>query len=162
MTSSADQSFELFKDAKLRLDEANKVLSFSEDVLERLRYPKAMLTASIPVRMDDGSLRVFKGYRCRYDDTRGPTKGGIRFHPSASQDEITALAFWMTIKCAVVGLPFGGAKGGVKVDPKELSHAELERLSRGYIRAFADFIGPERDIPAPDVYTNATIMGWMM
>ncbi len=152
----------LFEDAKQRLDEARAHLSFSDDVVERLRYPKALLIASIPVRMDDGSLKVFKGYRCRYDDTRGPTKGGIRYHPLANQDEVTALAFWMTIKCAVVGLPYGGAKGGVVVDPKELSHQELERLSRGYIRAFADFIGPERDIPAPDVYTNATIMGWMM
>lgn len=105
--------------------------------------------------MDDGALRVFTGYRVQFDDTRGPTKGGIRFHPDVNLDEITSLSFWMTIKCAVVGLPFGGAKGGIKVTPKELSLLELERLSRGYIRAIADIIGPKRDIPAPDVYTNA-------
>ncbi len=156
------QTIDLFQDAKIRLEKANKVFPMSEDVQERLRYPKFLLSASIPVRMDDGSLKVFKGYRCRYDDTRGPTKGGIRFHPDVSADEVTTLAFWMTIKCAVTGIPYGGGKGGVVVNPKDLSHKELERLSRGYIRAFADFIGPERDIPAPDVYTNATIMGWMM
>jgi len=112
--------------------------------------------------MDDGSLRTYAGYRVRYDDSRGPTKGGIRFHPSASVDEVQSLAFWMTFKCAVLGLPFGGGKGGVAVDPKELSQLELERLSRGYIDRIADFIGPEIDIPAPDVYTNELVMGWMM
>jgi glutamate dehydrogenase (NADP+) len=153
---------DLFADAKRRLENANQVFPLSEDVAEHLRHPKATLGVSIPVRMDDGSLRVFQGYRCRYDDTRGPTKGGIRFHPGVNEEEIKTLAFWMTVKCGVVGLPYGGAKGGVIVNPKELSHRELERLSRGYIRAIADFIGPERDIPAPDVYTNSTIMGWMM
>jgi glutamate dehydrogenase (NADP+) len=111
--------------------------------------------------MDDGSLSIFEGYRVRHDDTRGPTKGGIRYHPGVSLDEVKALAFWMTCKCAVVGLPYGGAKGGVTVNPKELSHLELERLSRGFIREVADFIGPDTDIPAPDVYTNEMIMGWM-
>ncbi|MEX0706986.1 MAG: Glu/Leu/Phe/Val dehydrogenase, partial [Woeseia sp.] len=111
--------------------------------------------------MDDGALRFFPSWRIRYDDTRGPGKGGIRFHPDVSAEEVTALSFWMTIKCAVVALPFGGAKGGVCVDPKTLSRLELERLSRGYIRAFHDLIGPDRDIPAPDVNTNDTIMGWM-
>ena len=124
--------------------------------------PKAVLQVSIPVRMDDGSLRVFKGYRVRHNNHRGPTKGGIRYHPNVSLDEVKALAFWMTCKCAVVGIPYGGAKGGIIVDPRELSHMELERLSRGFIEEAANFIGPDVDIPAPDVYTNARIMGWMM
>ncbi len=111
--------------------------------------------------MDDGSLRTFPGYRVRYDDTRGPTKGGTRFSPDVNIDEVQALAFWMTFKCAALGLPFGGAKGGVTVDPKELSLLELERLSRGYIDQIADFIGPDVDIPAPDVSTNELVMGWM-
>jgi glutamate dehydrogenase (NADP+) len=112
--------------------------------------------------MDDESLRVFEGYRVRHDDTRGPTKGGIRYHPAVDLSEVKALAFWMTCKCAVVGIPYGGAKGGIVVDPKQLSKLELERLSRGFIQRIADFIGPDIDIPAPDVYTNPMIMGWMM
>jgi len=111
--------------------------------------------------MDDGSTRYFEAYRCRYNDILGPTKGGIRFHPGVTLPEVRALAFWMTIKCAVVGIPYGGGKGGVIVDPKKLSPLELERLSRAYVRAMADFIGPDTDIPAPDVYTNERIMGWM-
>jgi len=111
--------------------------------------------------MDDGALQFFPAWRIRFDDTRGPGKGGIRFHPDVSAEEVAALSFWMTIKCAVVNLPFGGAKGGICVDPKALSRMELERLSRGYIRAFHDLIGPDLDIPAPDVNTNDTIMGWM-
>jgi len=151
----------LFDDAKTRLKKVLPLIKLPEDIIKRLAQPKLNLTVNIPVRMDDGSLRVFTGYRVQYDDTRGPTKGGIRFHPDVCIDEITSLAFWMTIKCAVVGLPFGGAKGGVVVDAKLLSKLEIERLSRGYIRAIADIIGPKRDIPAPDMYTNATIMGWM-
>lgn len=151
----------LFEDAQSRLTEVMKYITLSDDVISRMKFPKRTLIVSIPVRMDDGRLRVFKGYRVQFDDTRGPTKGGIRYHPSVNLDEVTSLSFWMTIKCAVVGLPFGGAKGGIEVAPKELSLLELERLSRGYIRAIADIIGPKRDIPAPDVYTNATIMGWM-
>ncbi|MEB3340692.1 Glu/Leu/Phe/Val dehydrogenase [Okeania sp.] len=152
----------LFDDASRRLEKALKYVSLSEDTKERLKYPKATLIVSIPVRMDDGSLRVFQGYRVRYDDTRGPTKGGIRYHPNVSIDEVKSLAFWMTFKCAVMSLPFGGAKGGITINPKELSRMELERLSRGYIDAIADFIGPDVDIPAPDMYTNPMIMGWMM
>lgn len=152
----------LFADASTRLEKALKYVSLSEDVTEALKYPKSSLTVSIPVRMDDGSLRVFQGYRVRYDDTRGPAKGGVRYHPNVSLDEVQSLAFWMTFKCAALSLPFGGGKGGITVDPKALSKLELERLTRGYINAIADFIGPDVDIPAPDVYTNATIMGWMM
>lgn len=152
----------LFADASKRLQTAMKYVSISEDALERLKYPKSSLNVSIPVRMDDGSLKIFQGYRVRYDDTRGPAKGGVRYHPNVSLDEVQSLAFWMTFKCAVLNLPFGGGKGGVTVDPKALSKLELERLTRGYIDAIADFIGPNVDILAPDVYTNAMIMGWMM
>lgn len=155
-------SHSLFADASTRLEKALKYVSISEDASERLKYPKTSLSVSIPVRMDNGSLRIFQGYRVRYDDTRGPGKGGVRYHPNVSMDEVQSLAFWMTFKCALLNLPFGGAKGGITVNPKELSRQELERLSRGYIEAIADFIGPDVDILAPDVYTNATIMGWMM
>ena len=152
----------LFKEASERLVEAAKHVIISSDTVERLKQPKAVMIVAIPVRMDNGDLRLFQGYRVRYDDTRGPTKGGIRYHPSVNLDEVESLAFWMTFKCAVVGLPFGGAKGGINCDPKQLSMFELERLSRGYINAVADFIGPDVDIPAPDLYTNPMIMGWMM
>lgn len=151
----------IFEEAIGRLDSAAPHVDIDPEVLAKLRHPQALLQVSIPVRMDDGSLRVFEGYRVRHDATRGPTKGGIRYHPDVRLDEVKALAFWMTCKCAVVGIPYGGAKGGIIVNPKELSNLELERLSRGFIRQIADFIGPDRDIPAPDVYTNARIMGWM-
>jgi glutamate dehydrogenase (NADP+) len=152
----------LFSDAAQRLKEALNHVSISPDTVERLQHPKASLQVSIPVRMDNGDMKIFTGYRVRYDDTRGPTKGGIRYHPNVNMDEVQSLAFWMTFKCAVLNLPYGGAKGGITVDHRTLSRFELERLSRGYIDAIADFIGPDVDIPAPDVYTNARIMGWMM
>ena len=152
----------IFDDAISVLDRAAAYADIDPEAIEKLKHPRAMLTVSIPVRMDDGSLRVFTGYRVQHDNTRGPTKGGIRYHPNADIDEVKALAFWMTCKCAVVGIPYGGAKGGVTVNPKELSRMELERLSRGFVQQVADFIGPDIDIPAPDVYTNAMIMGWMM
>lgn len=160
MNSSAGLS--LFQDALTRLDQAFPYANIEEESLEKLKHPKAILEVSIPVRMDDGSQRIFTGYRVRHDDTRGPTKGGIRYHPDVSLDEVKTLAFWMTCKCAVVGLPYGGAKGGITVNPKELSPLEIQRLSRRFIEQIADFIGPETDIPAPDVYTNQMIMGWMM
>ena len=156
------QQPDIFTDAIKRLDEAFQYTRIHPEALERLKHPKLIIQVSIPVRMDDGSLQVFEGYRVRHDDTRGPGKGGLRYHPQVNLLEVKALAFWMTCKCALVGLPFGGAKGGVIVNPKKLSHLELERLSRGFIKEIADFIGPEVDIPAPDVYTNAMIMGWMM
>ncbi|MEH6471135.1 MAG: Glu/Leu/Phe/Val dehydrogenase [Halopseudomonas sp.] len=153
---------DVFDDALKRVRQLGERAAISSEVVESLMRPKAMLTAALPVRMDDGSTRYFTGYRCRYNTVLGPTKGGIRYHPQVSQSEVQALALWMTIKCALLGLPFGGGKGGVIVQPKELSPMELERLSRAYVRAMADFIGPDVDIPAPDVYTNARIMGWMM
>ncbi|HEX7127422.1 MAG TPA: Glu/Leu/Phe/Val dehydrogenase [Thermodesulfobacteriota bacterium] len=147
--------------ALTRLDEAARHLDIDGDVLEKLKYPRETLQVRLMIRMDDGSRKSFMAWRCRYDDTRGPTKGGIRFHPDTTAEEVETLAFWMTFKCAVANLPYGGAKGAVRVDPRRLSKAELERLSRAYVQAFARVIGPERDIPAPDVYTNAMIMGWM-
>lgn len=157
-----DGSDSIYEDAIERLDNAAKFAEIEDEALEKLRHPKAILQVSIPVRMDDGRLQVFQGYRVRHDDTRGPTKGGIRYHPDVHLGEVKALAFWMTCKCAVVGIPFGGGKGGIIVDPKQLSRMELERLSRGFVAQIGDFIGPETDIPAPDVYTNSMIMGWMM
>ena len=131
------------------------------ETLLRLSAPRRILEVSIPVRMDDGTLQIFCGYRVQYDDSRGPFKGGIRFHPQVDLAEVKSLALWMALKCAVVDVPFGGGKGGVRVDPRNMSQAELERLSRGYVRAIADVLGVERDVPAPDVYTNARTMAWM-
>ncbi|WP_269931858.1 Glu/Leu/Phe/Val family dehydrogenase [Aminobacter sp. HY435] len=151
----------LLDHALVRLDEAAKHLSVDADVIEKLKFARETTKARLMIRMDDGSRKSFLSWRCRYDDTRGPTKGGIRFHPESTADEVEMLAFWMTFKCAVMNLPYGGGKGAVQVDPRKLSKAELERLSRAYIQAFARIIGPDRDIPAPDVYTNSMIMGWM-
>jgi glutamate dehydrogenase (NADP+) len=151
----------LFLDARRRLNHAIQFFPISPDVEEQLKYPKSSLAVSVVIRMDDGSRRAFKGFRVRYDDSRGPAKGGIRYHQNVTLDEVMALAFWMTFKCAVVGIPYGGAKGGICVDTKELTKTELERLSRTYIEMIVDMIGPEVDIPAPDMYTNEIIMGWM-
>jgi glutamate dehydrogenase (NADP+) len=147
--------------ALIRLEEAASHLNIDQDVLEKLKYPRETTKMRLLIRMDDGSRKSFLAWRCRYDDTRGPTKGGIRFHPDSTIEEVETLAFWMTFKCAVMNLPYGGGKGAVRVDPRTLSKSELERLSRAYIQAFARIVGPNRDIPAPDVYTNAMIMGWM-
>ena len=152
----------ILTDALTRLDTAAKFAKIDPEVIERLKYPLASLDVSIPVRMDDGHLQVFTGYRVRHNNICGPTKGGLRYHPKVSLDEVKALAFWMTCKCALIGLPYGGAKGGVIVDPKKLSRLEVERLSRNFIQEIAHFIGPNKDIPAPDMYTNPMIMGWMM
>ena len=147
--------------ALTRLEDAAQHLHLDSDVLEKLKYPRETTKTRLLIRMDDGSRKSFMAWRCRYDDTRGPTKGGIRFHPDSTMDEVETLAFWMTFKCAVMNLPYGGGKGAVQVDPHTLSKAELERLSRAYMQAFSQIIGPDRDIPAPDVYTNSMIMGWM-
>ncbi|HWU19183.1 MAG TPA: Glu/Leu/Phe/Val dehydrogenase [Devosia sp.] len=147
--------------ALVRLEEAASHLQIDQDVIEKLKYPRETTKTRLLIRMDDGSRKSFLAWRCRYDDTRGPTKGGIRFHPESTIEEVETLAFWMTFKCAVMNLPYGGGKGAVRVDPHTLSKTELERLSRAYMQAFATTVGPDRDIPAPDVYTNAMIMGWM-
>lgn len=156
------EKFDLFEDTVSRLNQVSKIISIDSEALEKLKYPKSILQVTIPVRMDDGSLKMFTGYRVKHDDTKGPTKGGIRFHPTLDIEEVKMLAFLMTFKSALIGLPFGGSKGGVIVDPKALSRLELERLSRGYITQIANFIGPNIDIPAPDINTDAMIMGWMM
>ncbi len=141
---------------------AADVLELNPGMREVLRNPKRQLTVSIPVKMDDGSIRVFPGHRVQHSIARGPSKGGIRYHPGVTIDEVKALAMWMTWKCAVVNIPFGGAKGGVTVDPKALSAGENERLTRRFTSEIAIILGPDRDIPAPDVYTNSQTMAWMM
>lgn len=133
-----------------------------EKKIERLKQPQRIIQVSLPVKMDDGTQQIFQGYRVQFNNSRGPYKGGIRFHHNVSLDEVKALSFWMAMKCAVADLPLGGGKGGIIVDPKKLSMGELERLSRGYGKAVADFVGPDIDVPAPDVNTNGIIMGWML
>jgi glutamate dehydrogenase (NAD(P)+) len=150
-----------FDIAQAQLDEAANILQLDPAVHAYLREPVRELHVTLSIRMDDGSSRVFKGFRVQYNDSRGPTKGGIRFHPEETIDTVKALAAWMTWKCAVVDIPLGGGKGGVICNPKELSTSELERLSRAYIRQVGRIIGPEMDIPAPDVYTTPQIMAWM-
>jgi glutamate dehydrogenase (NAD(P)+) len=151
-----------FKIVQKQLDEVAQVVGLEPHVHEMLRWPKLEIQVTFPVQMDDGSVRIFRGFRVQYNDARGPAKGGIRYHPQETLDTVRALAAWMTWKTAVMDLPLGGGKGGVVCDPKHLSQGELERLSRAYVRAIAHFIGPERDVPAPDVYTNPQIMAWMM
>ncbi len=151
-----------FAIAQRQFDEAAAILGLDEATREMLRWPMREFHFLIPVRMDDGSVRVFRGFRVQYNDARGPAKGGIRFHPEETIDTVRALAAWMTWKTAVMDLPLGGGKGGVVCNPKELSPTELERLSRGYIRQVARFIGANIDVPAPDVYTTPQIMAWMM
>jgi glutamate dehydrogenase (NAD(P)+) len=151
-----------FKIAQAQLDEAAGIMNLEKDVHEYLRWPQRFLEVRIPVRMDDGSTKTFQGFRCQYNDARGPTKGGIRFHPEETADTVRALAAWMTWKTSVADLPLGGGKGGVVCNPKKMSQGELERLSRGWVRAVAQIVGPEKDVPAPDVYTNPQIMAWMV
>lgn len=141
---------------------ACEALKIDVAVCELLKEPMRTLNVSFPVKMDDGSIRVFNGFRCQHNDVLGPTKGGIRFHPQVDMNEVKALAAWMTYKCSLLGLPYGGGKGGVEVDPRTLSKAELERLARCYIRAIAPIIGDHKDIPAPDVNTNPQIIAWMV
>lgn len=147
---------------KQQIDRAAQLLGVDDGIVNILKKPARVLSVSFPVKMDDGSIRVFEGFRSQHNDALGPTKGGIRFHPDVTMDEVKALSMWMTFKCSVIGLPFGGGKGGVICDPRELSKAELQRVSRGYIEAISSLIGPDKDIPAPDVYTNPQVMGWMV
>lgn len=151
-----------FAIAQRQLDECARILNLDDSVRENLRVPMRELHVSIPVRMDNGKIRVFQGFRVQYNDARGPTKGGIRFHPDETIDTVRALAAWMTWKASVVDIPLGGGKGGVICNPKEMSQGELERLSRAYIQAISQIVGPEKDVPAPDVYTTPQIMAWMM
>lgn len=152
---------DLLRNTQEQLGKVTKHLNLPNELLNILRVPERIIEVNFPVKMDDGSVKVFKGFRSQHNRTRGPYKGGIRFHAGVSRKEVMALSMWMTWKCAVVDIPFGGGKGGVIVDPKKLSQPELERLSRGYIRAVAPLIGEKIDIPAPDVNTNSQVMAWM-
>lgn len=151
-----------FENAMKQLDMAATIMNLDKNIHAILQAPKRVLTVSIPVKMDNGETKVFTAFRSQFNDALGPFKGGIRYHWNVSLDEVKALSFWMTMKCAVVGIPLGGGKGGIIVNPKELSEGELERLSRGYIRQIYKYIGPTQDVPAPDVYTTPQIMAWML
>ncbi|MEI7024579.1 Glu/Leu/Phe/Val family dehydrogenase [Paenibacillus sp. y28] len=142
--------------------EALSKLGYPDEMYELLKEPLRLLTVRIPVRMDDGHMQIFTGYRAQHNDAVGPTKGGVRFHPDVNEDEVKALSIWMSLKCGIVDLPYGGGKGGIICDPRKMSFRELERLSRGYVRAISQVVGPSKDIPAPDVMTNSQIMAWMM
>jgi glutamate dehydrogenase len=154
-----DNSLKEFQET---LREAIEVLGYPHQVYDFLKTPMRFLEVSIPILMDNGETKTFQGYRAQHNDAAGPTKGGIRFHPDVTPEEVKALAGWMSLKCGITGLPYGGAKGGIICDPRQLSLTELERLSRGYVRAVSQVVGPTKDIPAPDMYTNSQIMAWML
>ncbi|MFH1352422.1 MAG: Glu/Leu/Phe/Val dehydrogenase [bacterium] len=145
-----------------QLDKVAKKMNLDPGIHEKLKHPKRILIVSVPIKMDDGSIRVFEGYRVQHNLERGPAKGGIRYHPDVTLDEVKALAMWMTWKCAVVRIPFGGAKGGIACNPEEMSLNELERMTRRFTSEIGIIIGPDKDIPAPDVFTNAQVMSWIM
>ena len=153
---------DVLKSTQTVIHRALEKLGYPEEVYELLKEPLRMLTVKIPVRMDDGSTKIFTGYRAQHNDAVGPTKGGIRFHPDITEIEVKALSIWMSLKCGIVDLPYGGGKGGIVCEPREMSFRELEGLSRGYVRAISQIVGPTKDIPAPDVFTNSQIMAWMM
>lgn len=157
-----EENLNLFTSTQEIIKEALERLGFNDEMYELLKEPLRVLMVRIPVRMDDGTVKVFQGYRSQHNDAVGPTKGGVRFHPEVNEDEVKALSMWMTLKCGIVGLPYGGGKGGIICDPRTMSMSEIERLSRGYVRAISQIVGPTKDIPAPDVYTNSQIMAWMM
>jgi glutamate dehydrogenase (NAD(P)+) len=159
--ASEETTLNPFKISQQQLDEAAEVLKLDQATHDLLRWPLRELHVTLPVKMDDGSTKIFQGFRVQYNDARGPTKGGIRYHPSETIDTVRALAAWMTWKCAVVDIPLGGGKGGIICNPKAMSQGEIERLSRAYIRQVGRIIGLEKDVPAPDVYTNPQIMAWM-
>lgn len=161
-TEQIEESLNLFTSTQSVIHEALNKLGFSDEMYELLKEPLRLLTVRMPVRMDDGSVKVFTGYRAQHNDAVGPTKGGVRFHPEVNEEEVKALSMWMSLKCGIVDLPYGGGKGGIICDPRTMSMGELERLSRAYVRAISQIVGPTKDIPAPDVYTNSQIMAWMM
>jgi len=156
------ENLNLFTSTQVVIQEALNKLGYDEGMFELLKEPLRMLEVRIPIKMDDGLVKVFTGYRAQHNDAVGPTKGGVRFHPQVTEDEMKALSMWMTLKCGIVDLPYGGAKGGVVCDPRQMSMNEIEKVSRGYVRAISQFVGPTKDIPAPDVFTNSQIMAWMM
>ena len=161
-STTAEEMIDILKSTQTVIHHALEKLGYPNEVFELLKEPLRMLTVKIPVRMDDGSTQVFTGYRAQHNDAVGPTKGGIRFHPNITEKEVKALSIWMSLKCGIVDLPYGGAKGGIACDPRNMSFRELERLSRGYVRAISQIVGPTKDIPAPDVFSNSQIMSWML
>jgi glutamate dehydrogenase len=158
----ATENLDVLNSTQAVIKEALSKLGYPDEVYELMKEPLRMITVRIPVRMDDGSVKIFTGYRAQHNDAVGPTKGGIRFHPDVTESEVKALSIWMSLKSGIVDLPYGGGKGGIVCDPREMSFRELERLSRGYVRAISQNVGPTKDIPAPDVFTNSQIMAWMM
>lgn len=156
------ENYNLFTSTQQVIKDSLNKLGFGEEMYELLKEPIRMLTVRIPVKMDDGSVKVFTGFRAQHNDSVGPTKGGVRYHPDVTEEEVKAMSLWMTIKCGIVNLPYGGGKGGIVCDPRTMSMGEIERLSREYVRAISQIVGPTKDIPAPDVYTNSQIMAWMM
>jgi glutamate dehydrogenase len=157
-----EKEYDVLAATQIVIHRALEKLGYPEEVYELLKEPIRMLTVRIPVRMDDGTVKIFTGYRAQHNDAVGPTKGGVRFHPNVTEREVKALSIWMSLKCGIVDLPYGGGKGGIVCDPRTMSFRELERLSRGYVRAISQIVGPTKDIPAPDVFTNSQIMAWMM
>ena len=157
-----EEKHDVLKSTQTVIHKALDKLGYPEEVFELLKEPLRLLTVKMPIRMDDGSVKIFTGYRAQHNDSVGPTKGGIRFHPNVTEREVKALSIWMSLKCGIVDLPYGGGKGGIVCDPRNMSFRELERLSRGYVRAISQIVGPTKDIPAPDVFTNSQIMAWMM
>ncbi|MED3571828.1 Glu/Leu/Phe/Val family dehydrogenase [Cytobacillus praedii] len=160
--TNKEDKLDVLKSTQTVIHKALEKLGYSDEVFELLKEPLRMMTVKIPVRMDDGTVKVFTGYRAQHNDAVGPTKGGIRFHPGVTEKEVKALSIWMSLKCGIVDLPYGGGKGGIVCDPRNMSFRELEALSRGYVRAISQIVGPTKDIPAPDVFTNSQIMAWMM
>ncbi|MBY7143472.1 Glu/Leu/Phe/Val dehydrogenase [Virgibacillus sp. NKC19-3] len=161
-TKEDDKKMDVLSSTRTVVKTALEKLGYPDEVFELLKDPIRMMTVRIPVRMDDGSIKVFTGYRAQHNDAVGPTKGGVRFHPNVTETEVKALSIWMSLKAGIVDLPYGGGKGGIICDPREMSFRELEGLSRGYVRAISQIVGPNKDIPAPDVFTNSQIMAWMM
>ncbi|WP_419873776.1 Glu/Leu/Phe/Val family dehydrogenase [Candidatus Pristimantibacillus sp. PTI5] len=159
---SNKEANDVLHSTQIVIEQALRRLGYDQDMIDLLKEPMRLLTVRIPVRMDDGSTKVFTGYRSQHNDAVGPTKGGVRFHPAVSENEVKALSIWMSLKCGIADLPYGGGKGGVICDPRTMSFREIERLSRGYVRAVSQIVGPSKDIPAPDVMTNSQIMAWMM
>ncbi|AJY77195.1 Glu/Leu/Phe/Val family dehydrogenase [Paenibacillus beijingensis] len=156
------QNQNVLTSTQIVIEQALRKLGYGDDMVDLLKEPIRLLTVKIPVKMDNGKTRIFTGYRAQHNDAVGPTKGGVRFHPAVNEDEVKALSIWMSLKCGIADLPYGGGKGGVICDPRSMSFGELERLSRGYVRSVSQIVGPTKDIPAPDVMTNAQIMAWMM
>ncbi|GGG57440.1 Glu/Leu/Phe/Val family dehydrogenase [Paenibacillus radicis (ex Gao et al. 2016)] len=153
---------DILKSTQIVIEQALRKLGHQDSMIELLKEPMRILTVRIPVRMDDGTTTIFTGYRSQHNDAVGPTKGGVRFHPGVTEPEVKALSIWMSLKCGIADLPYGGGKGGVICDPRKMSFGELERVSRGYVRAVSQIVGPTKDIPAPDVMTNSQIMAWML